>query len=136
MLTGAFAEQLRVFAICANSGEVKRGDRFDSVTFADGSERISNTVVCAGVKDDELILRSEDMRVWFSLRLGWGASGGALYGIEKGFYCDFGRPADADGLKLLAAEAPAPHGWAQALEYQARRKAAKKIVAVLFSGQQ
>ena len=98
MLSKEFERKIRIFGICERSGDILPGTVFRAAELAerDPAFRLppaASVVCCGAVSESELLFRTGDGGLYFSLRDGWGGEDGVLYGIRVGFHYDFGHPA-------------------------------------------
>lgn len=137
MVSKNITEKIRIYDICKNSGDIRPDETFRGIIIAhQGSfDTIStNTkIVCCGkVSDNELLLRTEDGRYYFSIYDGWGEEHGILYGLRFGIFFDFKHPTTTD---IILAECEANIGsyrtWGGAMAYQVRKHTLDVICSVM-----
>ena len=86
---------------------VETGDVFRGIYFAEKpywpKNDFSKQKVCVhGIAyEDELLVSTEKQRCFFTLRDGWGAKDGYLYGIRLGFFMDFGHSVTRDEIQEM-----------------------------------
>ena len=95
MLSDKIKRENKILSVCERSRDFHVGDTFKKVIFADEDHRIKasgGVCYCGVISDDEVLFRSADGSVYFSICGGWGERHGILYGLEMGIFFDFGHP--------------------------------------------
>ncbi len=140
MLTEKTAMKNSIENVCAESGDVAPGERFRSAVTAEdlsfpeipGEAEI---VCCGKVSGDEMLFRTEDGRIYFSVRDGWGGKDGILYGMTPGFRFDLGCTTNRKTLQarcrlFLKRRSCRITGLTTALRFSMETKEIEKILSV------
>lgn len=98
----------QVYSVCRQNMSVKTGDVFRGVRFAEEIHRseidfFKREIYVHGiVSENELLVSAEKQRYFFTLRDGWGAKDGYLFGIRLGIFMDFGRSVQREEIQEMA----------------------------------
>lgn len=95
---------------------------------------MNGRISCHGITDgEELLVGSDDVRCFFTLKDGWGEKNRWLYALSIGFYIDFGTPVTLELLEKMLSKPASPKGVYTGLAEQEKRKHIKTIISVLKS---
>lgn len=140
MLCERIRNTIRIAAVClSDSRAFSSGMTFDGVTVAEtgyiaDKSILNRRIRCHGITDSEgLLVSSDDMRCYFTLKDGWGEKNRRLYALSIGFYIDFGAPVTLELLEKMLSEPVKSKGVYAALAEQEKRKHIKTIISVLKS---
>ena len=140
MLCEKIRNIIKIAEVClSDSRTFSSGMTFDGVTVTEtGCIRdksiLNRRIRCHGTTDgEELLVSSDDMRCFFTLKDGWGEENRRIYALSVGFYIDFGAPVILELLEKKLSEPASPKGVYAALAEQEKRKHIKTIISVLRS---
>lgn len=133
MLSQKIIRKKLIYFICEKSAEINPNDIFKKVIIADEDCIVPDevSIVCCGnVNDEEMLFRSSDGRYYFSIKDGWGAESGILYGITRGLYFDFQHPTTD---QTILSECLTGHyrSWAGAMAFQGKKHTLETIKSVM-----
>ncbi len=96
------SKYLETCLICRISEKVNPGDSFDGciVSSEDSAlpQKDEKIICCGKISDDEMMFRTEDGRLFFSLQGNWGCRDGILYGTYFSVMHDFKRPTKPENI--------------------------------------
>lgn len=140
MLCEKIRNIIKIAEVCLlDSRAFSPGMTFDGVTVAEtGCIRdksiLNRRIRCHGTTDgEELLVSSDDMRCFFTLKDGWGEENRRIYALSVGFYIDFGTPVTVEHLEKMLSKPASPKGVYTGLAEQEKRKHIKTIISVLRS---
>ena len=137
MLSQKIKRKKDVISICESSGDIKRGDSFVGIRFAnqddDFADLFDSIICCGKVRDDELLFRSGDGRYYFSIKDGWGEQNGVLYGLKRGICFDFNQQTtENDVIAECESFKDTYHTWGGAMLYHSKKTTLDTIVSTLL----
>ena len=140
MLCEKIRNIIKIAEVClSDSRAFSSGMTFDGVTIAEtgciaDKSILNRRIRCHGTTDgEELLVSSDDMRCFFTLKDGWGEENRRIYALSVGFYIDFGTPVTVEHLEKMLSKPASPKGVYTGLAEQEKRKHIKTIISVLRS---
>ena len=136
MLSNKLKRERKIVSICEESRDFHVGDTFKKVVFADDDDEQIKTNIgiyyCGKVSGDEALFRTGDGRVYFSICNGWGEKDGILYGLEQGFFFDFGHSTTEETTLTECKNSLGTYStWGGAMAFQSRKGTLDTIAKVM-----
>lgn len=135
MLSEKMKHKIKVYSVCCMNDDVKSGDVFDGVFFAEEpsypNTALGSEAVCIHgfIAEDELLASAGNQRYFFSLKDGWGAQDRHLFAIKCGFFMDFGSSVTREDILALIRKPLKKKGTYASLAEHGRREQMKVILS-------
>lgn len=138
MLSEKMKHITKIYSVCCMNDDVKSGDVFDGVFFAEepsypntalGSQAVQ---IHGLIAEDELLASAGKQRYFFSLKDGWGAQDRHLFAIKCGFFMDFGSSVTREDILALMRKPLNRKGTYASLAERGRRERMKAILSGMW----
>ena len=136
MLSKEKADELEIFEICRNSGDIKIGDCFTGINKKCmkyySKAFLKKPCRCIGKVDDkQRIFVTEDKRCYFTVSDGWGEKNGVLTFVHLDNDMFFENPTGINELRDYIDSIPPAKSWISAMSGFSRRSWANRYLKAL-----